>query len=46
MSDSPLFDWRLSQVFGGDGQPIEDIPEGIYFITHFIQTYLYHFILN
>ena len=28
MSDSPLFDWRLSQVFGGDGQPLEDIPEG------------------
>ena len=45
MSDSPLFDWRLSQVFGGDGQPLEDIPEGNQ--TTFTQTYfiIFFFIL-
>ena len=25
----PMWDWRLSQVFGGDKMPDEEIPEGL-----------------
>ena len=26
----PMWDWRLSQVFGGDKLPDEEIPEGLH----------------
>ena len=32
---SSISDWRLSQVFGGDKAPEEEIPEGLQFFFFF-----------